>query len=63
VGEHDRVAFIIEDDQVRLQPLEFTLNSAFGSVTPTTQPESFDDLVSRTKEERARRTLAKLDGR
>jgi hypothetical protein len=63
VGEHDRVAFIIEDDQVRLQPVEFTLDSAFGSVEPTTHPENFDDLVTRAKEERARRTIAKLDGR
>ena len=32
VGQHDRVAFVIEDDQVRIEPIEFTLDSAFGSV-------------------------------
>lgn len=59
VGEHDQVAFVIEDDQVRLQPVEFTLNSAFGSVEPANRPEDFEVLTRNAKEERAARTLAK----
>ncbi|MGH2535611.1 MAG: AbrB/MazE/SpoVT family DNA-binding domain-containing protein [Thermomicrobiales bacterium] len=60
VGEHDQVAFVIDDNQVRLQPVAFTLESAYGSVEPTSHPENFDDLTRRAKEERAKRTLAKL---
>jgi AbrB family looped-hinge helix DNA binding protein len=58
VGEHDQVAFVIENDQVRLQPVEFTLASAFGSVEPTARPEDFNALTSNAKEERAKRTRA-----
>ncbi len=60
VGQHDQVAFVIEGDEVRLQPVEFTLASAFGSVEPNNHPENFDELAHRAKEERARRAIAKL---
>ena len=60
VGEHDQVAFVIEGDHVRLQPVAFTLASAYGSVEPTAHPEDFKALTQRAKEERARRTIAKL---
>lgn len=60
VAEHDQVAFVIEDDQVRLQPVEFTLESAFGSVVPTARPENLEVLITRAKEERAQHTIARL---
>jgi antitoxin PrlF len=60
VGEHDQVAFVIENDQVRLQPVEFTLESAYGSVEPMAHPEDFEALTTRAKEERAKRAVAKL---
>ena len=31
---NDKVAFRIEDDQVRLVPVKFTVETAFGSVKP-----------------------------
>jgi AbrB family looped-hinge helix DNA binding protein len=60
VGEHDQVAFFIDRDPVRVQPVEFTLASAYVSVEPKTRPENFAELVDRAKEERARRAIAKL---
>ena len=62
VGEHDQVVFIIDNDQVRLQPVDFTLESAYGSVAPKNKPENFEVLTNRAKEERAQRTVAKLKG-
>ena len=60
VGDHDQVVFVIDNDQVRLQPVDFTLESAFGSVAPNNKPEDFEILTRRAKEERAQRTVAKL---
>lgn len=62
VGEHDQVVFIIDNDQVRLQPVDFTLETAFGSVESNNTPEDFEILTKRAKEERAQRTVAKLKG-
>ena len=61
VGDHDQIAFIIEADQIRVQPVDFTLESAYGSVEPNTRPEDFIALARRAKEERAARTRAQLD--
>jgi antitoxin PrlF len=63
VGDHDQVAFVIENNQVRLQPVEFTLASAYGSVEPTSHPEDFETVTSKAKEERAKRAIAKLKRR
>ncbi len=51
----DKVAFAIDDDQVRLVPATFTLESAYGSVTPRSRPEDFKALSRMAREERARR--------
>lgn len=50
----DKVVFAIDDDQVRLVPATFTLESAFGSVTPRNRPEDFKALSRAAREERAR---------
>jgi len=50
----DKVAFAIDDDQVRLMPVAFTLESAFGSVTPQNRPEDFKALSRVAREERVR---------
>lgn len=63
VDSHDQVAFVIEGDRVSLQPVAFTLESAFGSVEPSAHPEDFDAVVDRVKHERGRSLLAKLRGR
>src|SRR3990172_7265586 len=38
----DKVAFTIDDDQVRLRPATFTIDTAFGSVPPKNRPEDFE---------------------
>jgi len=50
----DKVAFAIDDDQIRLMPVAFTLESAFGSVTPRNRPEDFKALSRVAREERVR---------
>jgi AbrB family looped-hinge helix DNA binding protein len=50
----DKVAFAIDNDQVRLVPATFTLESAYGSVKPRNRPEDFKALSRVAGEERAR---------
>ena len=57
VGPRDKVAFIIEDDAVRLRPAAFTLESVFGSIHPSEQPEDFERIVREAKEIKALRTI------
>lgn len=51
IGPKDKVAFQIEDDQVRLAPAKFTLETAFGSVKPRQRPEDFDKAIREAMEE------------
>jgi AbrB family looped-hinge helix DNA binding protein len=51
----DKLVFEIEDDQVRIKPVTFTLESAYGSVEPLHRPEDFDRLIREAKAERAAR--------
>lgn len=48
-----KVAFLIEQDQVRLVPARFTLESAFGSVTPRQRPENFEHAIEEAMAEHA----------
>lgn len=50
-----KVAFAIEDGQVRLVPASFTLEAAYGSVAPLRRSEDFDEAIRSAKNERARR--------
>lgn len=54
----DKLAFEIEDDQVRIKPVTFTLESAYGSVEPLHRPEDFDQLIREAKADRATRKRA-----
>lgn len=59
----DKVAFVIDNGQVRLKPVRFTLETAYGSVDPLNRPEDFDALIRHAKEERAQRALDELQSR
>jgi len=50
----DKVAFAIDNDQVRLVPVTFTVESAYGSVKPRNRPEDFKALSRAAREERAK---------
>jgi antitoxin PrlF len=56
----DKVAFRVEDGQVRLAPVRFTIETAFGSVRPLTQPEDFKRVAREAREEHVAREVAKL---
>lgn len=47
IRPHDKVAFTIEGDVVRLEPVRFTLEDVFGSVPaiPGTTTEDFDRQI------------------
>jgi antitoxin PrlF len=61
LGPRDKVAFEIEDDKVRLVPVTFTLESAYGSVEPTHRPEDFEAIARSARAERIARKVQQLE--
>ncbi len=61
VGPRDKVAFAIDDDGVHLLPAPFTLESAFGSVTPKHTPEDFKAIERVARMERVDQVILDLD--
>lgn len=60
VKHRDKVAFTIEDGEVRLAPVSFTLESVYGSVKPSKKPEDFEEISRAAKDEKAERTVREL---
>lgn len=60
VNPGDRVEFTIEGDQVTVRPVKYTLESAFGSVPPLSEPMDFEEMIRTAKEDRAERLMRKL---
>lgn len=56
----DKVAFSIEDDEVRLTPARFTLESAFGSVKPIEGTQDFKAISREARDEKLKRERSKL---
>ncbi len=56
----DKVTFTIEDNQVRLTSVPFSLESAYGSVKPAKSLEDFDEASGMAKESKAEKTLREL---
>jgi bifunctional DNA-binding transcriptional regulator/antitoxin component of YhaV-PrlF toxin-antitoxin module len=63
VGPKGRVVFAIDDDQVRLVPARYTLDSVLGSVAPVAPNDDIEEQIRAVKEERAERLVAELDQR
>lgn len=63
VKPKDKVAFEIEDNEVKLVPAKFTLESAYGSVTPRKKPEDFDKVISEAMEEHANEVVTEMQGK
>ena len=55
-----KVAFLIEGDQVRLAPVKFTLESAYGSVKPRKTPEDFEQVIHQAMEEHAEEVVREM---
>ena len=57
----DKVAFTIEDGgEVRLAAASFSLESAYGSVKPSRNPEDFEEVSRNAKEAKADETAREL---
>ena len=57
----DKVVFTIEDGgTVRIDAAPFSLESAFGSVTPDRTPEDFDQVSRDAKDAKAAQTAREL---
>ena len=57
----DKVAFTIEDGgEVRLTAATFTLESAYGSVKASSNPEDWDEIARNAKDDKAARTAREL---
>ena len=55
-----KVASEIEDREVRLAPVKFTLESAYGSVEPVSRPEDFEEITRVAEEEHMKGVLRKM---
>ena len=59
----DKVAFAIDDGEVRLVPVAFTAATAYGSIEPLDRDDTFDEQIRQAKDERAARAVRKLSSR
>jgi len=54
------VTFAMVDKKKSLEPDSYTLESAYGSVTPSATPEDFDKIVDAAKDGKAEDTVREL---
>ena len=59
VGPRERVAFTIENGEVRLTRPRFTIESIAGSVKLPGPPRDIEDILHEAKEERAQHIMEK----
>ncbi len=55
-----KVAFQIDDGEVRLAAVEFTLETAYGSVKPINRPEDFEKLIREAMEEHVQDVIREM---
>jgi len=55
----DEVVFRVEDGVIRLTPVRFTVETAFGSVKPLSEPEDFKRIAQEAREGQVRRQAAR----
>ena len=60
VKPREKVTFTIADGEVRLKPVAYSLESAYGSVRPSRKPEDFDELSRVARDAKAEQTLQKM---
>ena len=63
IKPRDKVAFTIEEDRVSLAPAPFTLESAYGSVTPIGPPGSLEDISRVAKDAKAEQSVRESSDR
>jgi len=57
----DKVTFQLDGTEVRLAAASFTLESAFGSVTPSTRPEDIDAIIEAAKADKIDKEIRQLN--
>ena len=57
VKQADKVTFTIEGGEVRLAPAALSLESAYGSIKPSREPEDFDEVSRTVWEAKAEQTV------
>ena len=55
--KNDKVAFKVEGNTVTVEPVQATLQAAYGAVEPITRPEDFERIAQIAHEEQALRTV------
>jgi len=60
VKAKDKVALELEGATVRISRIAYTLESAYGSVQPTSKPEDFEARSQEAKDEHAAETVRNL---
>ena len=60
VGPRDKVVFAIDQDEVRLVPARFTLESTLGSLAPPTRSEDLARLADEVKDEHAEEVVTQM---
>jgi AbrB family looped-hinge helix DNA binding protein len=65
IGTPDQVAFVIEDNLVRLVPARKTLESVFGAIPalPGRETVDFEDQIEEAMQEEADRVVRRLEDR
>ena len=60
VKPRDKVTFTIADGEVRLRPVSYSIESAYGSVRPSGEPQDFAELSRVARDAKAERTLHEM---
>ncbi len=59
-AQRPKVVFHVDDDAVRLTPVEMTLEEVFASPTPLNRPPDDEELSRLAKDEKARATVDEM---
>ncbi len=59
---YDKVAFTIDNGEVRLKPAKFTAETVYQSVPPLNHPLSDKEMSAIAKEDKAQDTIRELEG-
>lgn len=60
VKHRDKVAFTIDNGEVRLEAASFSLESVYGSVKPSKKPEDFNKVSQAAKDAKGEKTAREL---
>jgi antitoxin PrlF len=63
VKPQDKVAFAIEDNEIRLVSVKYTVQSAAGSVQPVTTNKGVEQAIKEAKEDMAAEQVSRLHRR